>query len=117
MPLLIMALYTEPFLIILAKKATTIPQTGLSVLRERHGWKGSASANNYPLMKVDNYMTTKRATPHFSLVLETPAPPPEEARHHFFGRLAFETDVADLMSDLQKGITDFIIIDTRSAKS
>ncbi len=62
-------------------------------------------------------MSTKTVTPHFSLVLETPAPEPEEARHHFLGRLAFETDVSDLMTDLLKGSTGFTVIDTRSAKS
>jgi len=53
----------------------------------------------------------------FSFVLETPAAEPEEARRHFAGKLQFETDVADLMYDLQKGNTNFTIVDTRSPKS
>jgi rhodanese-related sulfurtransferase len=55
--------------------------------------------------------------PHFSAVLETPAAEPEAARRHFASRLAFETDVADLMADLGKGNTDFVVIDTRSPRS
>lgn len=50
-------------------------------------------------------MSTTGATPRLALVLETPAPEPEEARHHFLARLAFETDISDLMTDLQKGST------------
>ncbi|HZS07584.1 MAG TPA: rhodanese-like domain-containing protein [Blastocatellia bacterium] len=60
---------------------------------------------------------TGGAGSNFSLVLETPAAEPEVARQHFLSRLAFETDVSDLMFDLQKGRTDFTIIDTRSPKS
>lgn len=54
---------------------------------------------------------------HFSFVLETPAAEPERARRHFAQKLEFETDVADLIYDLQKGNTDFTIVDTRSPKS
>ena len=54
---------------------------------------------------------------HHSAVLETPAAEPEEARLHFASRLAFETDIADLMVDLDKGNTDFVVIDTRSPTS
>jgi len=54
---------------------------------------------------------------HFSFVLETPAAEPELARRHFASKLEFETDIADLMYDLQKGNTDFTVIDTRSAES
>ena len=60
---------------------------------------------------------TGRAASTFSLVLETPAAEPEVAREHFLSRLAFETDIADLLFDLQKGRTDLTIIDTRSPKS
>lgn len=60
-------------------------------------------------------MEAKRS--HFSLVLETPAAEPEEARQHFLSKLTFETDVADLMYDLKKGNTDFIVIDTRHPKA
>lgn len=59
----------------------------------------------------------KENTLRFSFVLETPAAEPEIARRHFAAKLQFETDIADLMYDLQKGNTDFTIIDTRSPKS
>lgn len=59
----------------------------------------------------------QRSKPHFSAVLETPPAAPEEARRHFTGRLAFETDISDLMADLNKGNTDLVVVDTRSAKS
>ena len=64
-------------------------------------------------------MSSKATTiePRFSFVLETPAAEPEEALRHFAGKLQFETDVADLMYDLQKGNTNFTIVDTRSPKS
>jgi rhodanese-related sulfurtransferase len=57
------------------------------------------------------------AKSHFSFVTETPAAEPERARRHFAQKLEFETDVADLIYDLQKGNRDFTIIDTRSPKS
>jgi rhodanese-related sulfurtransferase len=57
------------------------------------------------------------ATSHFSAVLETPAAAPEAAIAHFASRLAFETDVSDLMADLNKGNSEIMIIDTRSPKS
>jgi rhodanese-related sulfurtransferase len=60
---------------------------------------------------------TQPHKPHFSAVLETPAAAPEEARQHFLRKLAFESDVADLMADLNKKNTDIVVIDTRSAKS
>ncbi len=60
---------------------------------------------------------TVTPTPHFSLISETPAAEPEEARRHFLSKLKFETDIADLMYDLRKGNKDFIIVDTRSEKS
>ena len=56
-------------------------------------------------------------TPHFSAVLETPAASPAEAIVHFASRLAFETDVSDLMADLNKGNPEIVVIDTRSPKS
>ena len=62
-------------------------------------------------------MSSKTQKSHFSSVLQTPAAELEEARRHFQSKLAFETDVADLMSDLLKGNTDFTLIDTRSLKA
>jgi rhodanese-related sulfurtransferase len=55
---------------------------------------------------------------HFSLVLETPAASPAEANAHFLAKLSVETDVADLMSDLNKGVLDdFVLLDVRDQKS
>jgi rhodanese-related sulfurtransferase len=54
------------------------------------------------------------AKPRSSAVL---SPPPAEAalaHAHFAGRLAFETDVADLMFDLAEGNPRLVVIDTRS---
>lgn len=62
-------------------------------------------------------MSTKSKGPHFSLVWETPGAEPEEARRHFSSKLQFETDIADLMYDLQKSNTDFVVIDTRHPKA
>lgn len=62
-------------------------------------------------------MSTKTQEVRFSLVLDTPAAEPQEARLHFLSKLAFETDVADLMYDLAKGNTSFTVVDTRSPKS
>lgn len=59
-------------------------------------------------------MTTTRS--HFSLVLETPAARPEEARRHFLAKLTVETDPADVRLDLQRGQDSFTLIDARSAQ-
>jgi len=53
-------------------------------------------------------------THHFSLVLETPTADPAEANAHFLAKLSVETDVADLMSDLKRGVHDgFVLLDVR----
>ena len=52
-------------------------------------------------------------SPQFSLVLETPAAGPEEASAHFLAKLSVETDIADLMVDLQKGCDGFVLLDVR----
>lgn len=54
------------------------------------------------------------ANANFSFVLETPAAPPEAAREHFQSKLAVETDVWDVKTDMERGRTDFVVIDTRS---
>jgi rhodanese-related sulfurtransferase len=54
------------------------------------------------------------STPRFSAVLSPPAAEPALARAHFAARLAFETDVADLMHDLAQGDPGLTVIDTRS---
>ena len=51
----------------------------------------------------------------FSLVLEVPAADPQEASRHFASKLSVETDPSDVMLDLQRGQTGFIIVDVRSA--
>ena len=50
----------------------------------------------------------------FSFVLETPAEEVEAAEKHFQSKLAFETDAWDLKTDMQRGRSDFLVIDTRS---
>ena len=51
----------------------------------------------------------------FSLVLEVPAAGPPDASRHFASELSFETDPSDVMLDLQRGQTGFILVDVRSA--
>lgn len=50
----------------------------------------------------------------FSLVLEVPPAEPQEASRHFASKLSVETDPSDVMLDLQRGQTGFIIVDVRS---
>ncbi|RNB87405.1 rhodanese-like domain-containing protein [Brevibacillus fluminis] len=54
---------------------------------------------------------------NFSLVLETPAASPEEARRHFLAKLSVETDVADVALDLRRGNDSFILVDVRSQEA
>jgi len=58
----------------------------------------------------------KTATSNFSLVLETAAAEPDVANQYFLSKLAVETDPADVRLDLQRGRTDFVILDVRSEK-
>ena len=53
----------------------------------------------------------------FSFVLETLAAEPEEARSHFASKLKFETDVWDVKTDMERGRSDFIVIDVRSKEA
>src|SRR5262245_42611765 len=62
-------------------------------------------------------MSEAKMAPRFSLVLETPPAEPEDARRHFQSKLAFETDVADLIFDLRKGNNAIVVVDTRNPKS
>src|SRR5882724_267355 len=55
---------------------------------------------------------TKLATE--SLVLATPAAPTDAANAFFSSKLRFETDPADVYSDMKKGVADFILADVRS---
>jgi len=51
---------------------------------------------------------------HFSFSQEWPAAEPEDAKRHFQAKLAFETDPWDVKTDMERGRSDFIVIDTRS---
>lgn len=51
---------------------------------------------------------------NFSFVLEAPVASPEEAQNHFAAKLAFETDAWDVKTDMERGRSDFIVVDTRS---
>jgi len=53
-------------------------------------------------------------TSQFSLVLEYPPAEPQIASRHFASKLSVETDPADVILDLQRGQTGFIIVDVRS---
>src|SRR5215207_2951877 len=56
-------------------------------------------------------------TMHPSAVTAVPAAPAETALAHFAGRLAVETDVADVAAALAAGERDFVIVDARSRQS
>ena len=53
----------------------------------------------------------------FSLVLETPVASPDEASAHFLAKLSVETDISDLVFDLQKGYDGFVVLDARDEAS
>ena len=53
----------------------------------------------------------------FSFVLESPAAEPDEALIHFTSKLNFETDAWDVKTDMERGRSDFIVIDTRSKEA
>lgn len=50
-----------------------------------------------------------------SRVLATPAAEPVDAHAFFSRKLAYETDPSDLYSDMQAGVSGFVVIDVRSA--
>src|SRR5438552_16313010 len=52
--------------------------------------------------------------PQFSFVLETPAAKPDDAAIHFQSKLTLETDAWDLIMDIERGRSDFVVIDARS---
>lgn len=54
--------------------------------------------------------------PQFSFIRETPAAAPEDAQLHFASKLSFETDAWDVKTDMERGRSDFIVIDVRSAE-
>ena len=49
-----------------------------------------------------------------SLVLETPAASTEDANAFFLRKLSYETDPADVYTDMKNGADDFILMDVRS---
>ena len=49
----------------------------------------------------------------FSFALQDPAADPEKARLHFQSKLMFETDPWDVKTDMERGRSDFIVIDVR----
>lgn len=51
--------------------------------------------------------------PVFSFVMETPAAPAEVAHRHFAFKLTVETDPADVHTDMSRGQTGFVVVDTR----
>ena len=52
-----------------------------------------------------------------SRVLETPAADPRTARSHHLNRLGLETDPDDVHTDMQNGVRDFVVVDTRKRES
>jgi rhodanese-related sulfurtransferase len=52
--------------------------------------------------------------PQPSRVLDTPAAPTAAAHAFFYSKLCYETDPADVYTDLQHGSNDFILLDVRS---
>ena len=61
-------------------------------------------------------MGTSTATPPatFSFVREYPAADPSAARAHYLSRLAVETDIADVVVDLERGTGNLVVVDVRS---
>lgn len=51
---------------------------------------------------------------HFSFVSEKPAAETEAAKRHFQSKLSFETDPWDVKTDMERGRSDFVVIDVRS---
>jgi rhodanese-related sulfurtransferase len=54
---------------------------------------------------------------NFSFVLESPAAAAEEAERHFQQKLTVETDVWDVKTDIERGRSDFVVIDVRSREA
>lgn len=50
-----------------------------------------------------------------SLVLEFPAPTPQQSMDFMLAKLCYHTDAADLAQDLQNRISEIVVVDTRSA--
>jgi rhodanese-related sulfurtransferase len=50
-----------------------------------------------------------------SYVLDPPAAPPAEARRYFLAKLSVECDAWDVHADRERGATDVVVIDARTA--
>ncbi len=57
-------------------------------------------------------MATRQQVPRSSVLAVPPATPAEAARH-FISRLQFETDPADVWSDIRAGAPGFVLVDAR----
>lgn len=56
---------------------------------------------------------TGPASDTVSKVRRVPAAKPEEAAAHFLRRRTFEADVSDVHADIEAGVADFVLVDTR----
>lgn len=52
-----------------------------------------------------------------SLVARVPAAEPEDAAAHFGAKLRYETDVSDVHADLEAGVPNLVVVDSRSAEA
>ena len=52
-----------------------------------------------------------------SCVVDTPAASCEVAMAFFASKLSYETDPADVYTDMQNGVTDFVLLDVRSPEA
>ena len=52
-----------------------------------------------------------------SAVSRVPAATPAAAIAHFEGRLSYEADVSDVHGDLESGVAEFVLVDSRSTQA
>ncbi|MCP2256350.1 Rhodanese-related sulfurtransferase [Streptoalloteichus tenebrarius] len=60
--------------------------------------------------------SSPQATPE-SKVGRVPAADPAVAEAHFYTRRTFEADVSDVHADIEAGVADFVLVDTRSEEA
>lgn len=81
------------------------------------GWvvlaRSAIHAIGQDLSWQDDVMTTAKASP----VTQVPAAPSAQAHAHFASLLAFETDCWDTHESMTSGVSDFALLDVRSAES
>lgn len=58
-------------------------------------------------------MSTSIEETRTSKVERVPAAPPEVAAAHFRSRFTFEVDVSDVHADIEAGVANFVLVDTR----